>query len=118
MKRFITLPNGKHVSLGTYTKAWQKLKRLHPDTPIRGWGWHFETAGQIIYQIRQGIHDRINAHYTQQTTRDHIQDMQADRDLIESALQRRTFRSGSNLLRTRYFRKRYPHLNHRLIETV
>jgi|GEM_PF-4163418 len=29
------------------------------------------------------------------------------------AIFRRTFQSGTNLLRTRYMRRRYPHLNHR-----
>lgn len=113
MNRYITLPNGKHVSLGTYVKAWRELKRLHPGTPIKGWGWHLETAGQILQEIHAGVHDRINRHLPHPQSRDNIQEMHADRHLIMSALHRRTFRSGCNLLRTRYFRKRYPHLNHR-----
>jgi hypothetical protein len=116
MPRHITLPNDRNVSLGTYVKAWRTLKTLPPQAPVKGFSFIYDTAGQILREIRHGIHDRINRHLTHPSGRDSIADLQCDRHLIEAALHRRTFRSGTGLLRTRHLRRRYPHLNQRTLE--
>ena len=60
--RIITLPNGKPCTVGTYVKAWRTILTLAPDCQLPGWG-HFPTAaGDILRELRYGMHDRINRH--------------------------------------------------------
>jgi hypothetical protein len=113
MKYFIILPNGRRISAGYYARQWRNLTRMSPERPVSGFDYFTTTAGEVLAELRRGLHDRINRHLTHPTGRDSQADLQADRALIENALQRRIFRTGRNLLRTRYFRRRYPELNHR-----
>lgn len=62
MKRYITLPNGKSVSLSTYVNAWRILKTLDPNTRTPGFSYSFDTASDVLREIRKGMHDRINQH--------------------------------------------------------
>lgn len=111
----IRLPNGRAVTLGSYVRFWQQVRRLPDAARVDGFSWIHDTAGECLAEIRRGVHDRINRHLVGRTFgRDSIADLQADRRVIEDALHRRTFSSGTNLLRTRYLRKRYPQLNNRM----
>jgi len=105
MQRTITLPNDRTVTLGTYVKAWRQLKRLPPQETVHGFSWYLQTAGQILREMRRGVHDRINRHLPHPQGRDSIHDLRRDRCLIEDALNHRSFR------------RRYPHLNTRHIDT-
>ena len=62
MKRYITLPNGKAISLGSYAKAWRTLKTLPPETHTPGFSYSFDTAASVLREIRKGMHERINKH--------------------------------------------------------
>ena len=59
-KRYITLPNGKRVSLRTYTHAWKALLEANPSAIVPGWEWYDVTAGEVLYAMRRGLQDRIN----------------------------------------------------------
>lgn len=113
MKHTIRLPNKAAVTVGVYAAAWRTLKQLPPDRLVSGFDDFPMEAGEILGRIRFGVHDRINRHLAHPAGRDGQLDLRVDRDLIEAAIHRRTFRSGTGLLRTRYLRKRYPHLNSR-----
>lgn len=63
-QRAITLPSGKRVSLGAYVAAWRKLKTIDPETEIMDWDWFPVTARDVLRQISDGVHDRINRHLT------------------------------------------------------
>ncbi len=60
MKRVITLPGGRVVTIGEYVRSWRILKTLPPDREVARWTWHPVSAGEILRDIRRGIHDRIN----------------------------------------------------------
>lgn len=61
MKRAITLPSGKRVSVGAYASAWRKLKTLPGETEVEGWNWFGATrADRILAEMRAGMMDRIN----------------------------------------------------------
>lgn len=58
--RTIRCPNGHSVTLGAYVIAWRQLREVAPDVQIRDWS-HFPTeARQVLAQMREGMHDRIN----------------------------------------------------------
>lgn len=61
MKMFITLPNGRKVGLGVYAKAWRELLKANPKEQIKGFGYFSETAESILYEMRGGLAERINA---------------------------------------------------------
>lgn len=61
MQHYITLPNQRHVSLGSYVAAWKAIK-ANPGALYPGFD-HFPTRGhEILAKMRAGLHDRINRH--------------------------------------------------------
>lgn len=62
MQQVIVLPSGKQVGLRAYAKAWRQLKTLPPDTVIRDWSWHSNTAAEVLRELEHGLQDRINRH--------------------------------------------------------
>lgn len=113
MTRTIQLPTGNLCTLASYIEAWRIMKSCPPSQMFLGFHHHPETAEVILREIRKGVHDRINKHLNRPEARDSIVELQIDRELIENAIHRNTYRTGRNLLRTHFFRRRYPHLNHR-----
>lgn len=62
MQRCIQLANGRRVRLSTYVQAWRALRELPAAAPVTGFD-HFPTpAGEILAELRKGLHDRINRH--------------------------------------------------------
>lgn len=64
MRRVIVLPNGKRCSLPTYGHSWRTLKTLDPDAEVKGWEWYPCWARDILRELHEGLHDRINRHIT------------------------------------------------------
>ena len=60
--RLIRLPNGRSVTLGAYVAAWRAVKSLDPSRPCGGFDHFPEPAGDILREMRRGMHDRINRH--------------------------------------------------------
>lgn len=60
MSRFITIPTGHRVSLGTYVAIWKRVKAAHPEKLFAGWEWFVLPSCEILAAIRRGLHDRIN----------------------------------------------------------
>ena len=60
MKRYITVPIGRHIALGEYVKTWRLLKTLPPMEEVKGWSWWAVRADVILEGISYGVHDRIN----------------------------------------------------------
>lgn len=59
-KRFVTLPNGRRVSLRAYVKAWRALLSAPPGARYRGFA-DFEVSGaDILAEMRAALHKRIN----------------------------------------------------------
>lgn len=58
--RYFILPNGNRCGLRCYLDSWRQLRATAPHAEVRGWSWHPVKAGQILAEIRAGIHDRIN----------------------------------------------------------
>lgn len=58
--QYITIPNGKRVTLGQYCRAWKAIKTLAPDAEVMGWSAFNLRADVIRYQIWKGVEDRIN----------------------------------------------------------
>lgn len=56
----ITVPDGRPFRLSEYIRSWKKLLTLDSSTEVANWEWYPVSAGEILYKIRQGIHDRIN----------------------------------------------------------
>ena len=64
---YVTLGDGRHIGLGRYVEAWRECLRLvragKGKTWIgsgpRGYG---ETAAEALYDLREGMDDRINRH--------------------------------------------------------
>ena len=62
VRRIITLPNGRPVTLGEYAKAWRTLQAAEPAEEYKGFAHTALPAWEILAAIRHGIHDRINRH--------------------------------------------------------
>jgi hypothetical protein len=62
MKHYITLPNGRKVSVGAYAAAYRSLKAAPPEARFPGFGFFPERADIILRAIRDGITERINRH--------------------------------------------------------
>lgn len=61
--RYVTLADGRKIGLGSYVNAWQRCRELAPETHIgRGISGRGETASEALYELRRGMHDRINRH--------------------------------------------------------
>lgn len=63
-RRYVTLGDGRRVPLSAYVAGWKVVRRCHPAMPFNRclterWA---STAGQILQQYRDGMHDRINRH--------------------------------------------------------
>lgn len=59
---YVTLPNGRKVSVGEYVRSWKTLKTLDPKTKVSGFSDGGDAAAVILYRLQYGIHDRINKH--------------------------------------------------------
>ncbi len=64
-KRYVTLGDGRKVTLGQYTEAWKMAKSLPPSTKVRGspdspFRDAPNTAGDAVQQFRRALNDRIN----------------------------------------------------------
>lgn len=56
----IRTPSGRSIPVGQYAAAWKKLLTVDPSTRVPKWD-HFDTsAGDVLREIRNGMHDRIN----------------------------------------------------------
>ena len=59
--RYVTLGNGRKISLGAYVRAWKTCRSLNPRTwigpGVSGFG---QTAGEALVELRRGLDDRIN----------------------------------------------------------
>jgi hypothetical protein len=62
VRRVIVLPNGKRCSLPTYCQSWRTLKTLDPEASVKGWEWYPCKARDVLHELREGLHDRINRH--------------------------------------------------------
>jgi hypothetical protein len=58
--RIITIPSGRQVTIGVYVKGWKAAKVLPSDRLVKGWDIFDVPAGEVLEDIRDGIHDRIN----------------------------------------------------------
>lgn len=62
-RRYVTLGNGRAVSLGSYVRAWRICRASLPTTLVRECPDGSEgTAGEALRQFRAGMADRINRH--------------------------------------------------------
>ena len=64
-KRYVTLGDGRKVTLGQYTEAWKLAKSLPPSTKVRGspdatFRDAPNTAGDAVQEFRRALNDRIN----------------------------------------------------------
>lgn len=62
MTKHIVLPSGARVTLKSYCAAWREVLRVDADREFNDFGAFPMTAGEILSEIRNGIHDRINRH--------------------------------------------------------
>lgn len=62
--RVVTLGDGKQVPLGAYVEAWRRVRELEPSASLdRGLcSRDSTTAGDVLREFRNGMHDRINRH--------------------------------------------------------
>ena len=96
---YITLPNGNHVSLGTYTKAWKTLLTTDPHEQIKGWDWFPTDAGRILADMREGLQDRINqrGHSPQRALTAHRLHLKVQSAAVRGAIVYRCRSCGSTL---------------------
>lgn len=61
--RYVTLGNGKQVTLGQYVQA-IKIAKANPQTYFADslTGWHGSTGAETVEAFLVGVHDRINRH--------------------------------------------------------
>ena len=115
-RKYITLPNGRAVSLSTYVRAWRDLYAMPADKMVTGFDDWPATAGDVLERIRSAMHERINHRGaraaglpTAWTFERTLQcGLQHDRRIVEDTLHHRTRYSGCNLLHTKYMQRRYP----------
>lgn len=62
--RVVILGNRRAVSLGAYVRAWRAVAALPAEQEVKHGltGWWSDTAGSVLRQFRDGLHDRINRH--------------------------------------------------------
>jgi len=60
--RVIGLPNGRDVTIKAYVAAWKRVSSLPREIELKGWDLFATSAGEILEDIRAGVHDRINRH--------------------------------------------------------
>lgn len=60
MTHFITLPDRRSVTVAEYLRSWKQLLQMRSDAEVKGWTWYPISAGDVLRDIREGIHDRIN----------------------------------------------------------
>jgi hypothetical protein len=62
--RVIVLGDGRQVRLGVYVAAFRSLLALPLDAPVSRdcRDRYASTSGEVLRQMRAGIHDRINRH--------------------------------------------------------
>lgn len=62
MRTVIGLPNGRQVGIGVYVKAYRELRKMDPDTRVKGFGYGSERAADILYAMRGMFSEVINRH--------------------------------------------------------
>lgn len=63
VSRYVTLGNGRKVSLAGYVRAWRICLAAAPSTPVRECpDGSYGNAAEALQQFRAGLHDRINRH--------------------------------------------------------
>jgi len=62
MKQYITIPDGRKVTLGAYAKAWRKVASMPADARVPGWDFMPRNAASIRADMVNGMIDRINRH--------------------------------------------------------
>lgn len=107
----IGLPNGRKCSITTYCRAWRQLKTLNSDAVIRDWEWFPVKAGDVLRQLREGLHDRINRHSShfgrgRKWTHDYQVDQRRDARRINEYASRRIV-DPINRLSTPELQRRY-----------
>lgn len=65
MSTVITLPSGSRVTVGQYVAAWNRLRHasesdLQCDVPSRQWQWYPVKGWEVLRDMREAMHDRIN----------------------------------------------------------
>jgi hypothetical protein len=60
--RIIRKPNGQACSISEYVRSWKQLIIMPQTAEVANWNWYPVTAAEIINDIRQGVHERINRH--------------------------------------------------------
>lgn len=62
--RVVRLPDGHRVSLGEYVRSWKEILNLVREDrgDAKLWGFHHSerSAREILDNLRDGMHDRIN----------------------------------------------------------
>jgi hypothetical protein len=58
----VVLPNGRKCSIPSYIASWQRLKTLAYETEIDGWEWYPCPVRDILRQLHDVLHARINRH--------------------------------------------------------
>jgi hypothetical protein len=64
MKYVVTLAPGKQVGVGAYARAWKEVRKARPNARFENVGFTpwAESAADLLYRFRYGLHDRINQH--------------------------------------------------------
>ncbi len=60
MTQVIVLPNKRAVTLGQYAKAWRLVIAVPREQLLAGWDYFETEAWRILFQMREGLQDRIN----------------------------------------------------------
>ena len=116
--RTVTLGTGRRVTLGAYVDAWRRVKAMDPNAVIRnGIQWFDQTAAEVLWQFRAGMHDRINRHLPgygkgRRWTREYQVSLLRDCIAIRDYRRRRIVRSGSGL-ELPEMQRRYPDVHER-----
>ncbi len=56
----VRLPNGRRVELRAYVAAWRRLLSMDAGEMVAGWDYYPCAAGDVLREMRRGLHDRIN----------------------------------------------------------
>src|SRR5216684_1625102 len=58
MKRVVYLPEGRHVSLSTYVRAWKRTLAAPPKTLFENeFNWYPESREDILREFRRGLQE-------------------------------------------------------------
>lgn len=76
----IGLPDGRQILLEEYVRSWRILITVSPTRQVAHWSHFPISAGEILTQIRAGIHERINRHIAGHGTGAQVVQGMADRN--------------------------------------